>query len=373
MKHINIGIVGGGYMGKAHSIAMAAVGTVFETSLKPVLHSICGSTPESSKRYAANFGFQKAADNWKVMVNNPEVEAIIIASPQTTHREICETAFALGKPVLCEKPLGASLEDATAMAKAAADSGAVNMVGFNYIRTPVTQHALNMVHEGVLGDIISFRAEHTEDFLCDPETPGNWRTLGRANGNMGDLAPHIINHALAFMGPVKEVMADISTAFETRPGSDGPEKVTNDDQATILCHFENGVRGALYSSRVATGKKMGIEYEISGTKGALKFDQEDQNSLLYYNVEDAEAERGFRRILAGPAHPDYLNFCQGPAHGTGFTDQVTMAAAAFLKAIETGQQVRPSFQDGLAVSQVVDAAWRSHESRSWTDVQTAAS
>ncbi|MEL7274487.1 MAG: Gfo/Idh/MocA family oxidoreductase [Pseudomonadota bacterium] len=374
MTKLNVGIVGGGYMGKAHAAAFASVGTLFETALKPVLHSVCGSSPQSSQRYAEAFGFQNAAKDWRALVEDKAVEAIIIASPQETHREICAAALALGKPVLNEKPLGATLADAEAMVAAAKASGAVNMIGFNYMKTPVTQHALAKVREGVLGDIISFRAQHTEDFMSDPNEPATWRSHGRANGNMGDLAPHVINHALQFMGPLKEVMADISSAYTTRPdGQGGRVEVSNDDQAHLLCHFENGVRGSLFISRVATGKKMGIEYEICGTKGALRFDQEDQNSLWYYNAQDAEAVRGFRRILAGPAHPDYVSFCQGPGHGTGYQDQIIIQAAHFLRAIEThnmdkGEPAGPSFQAGLDVARVIDSAWRSHESRSWVTI-----
>ena len=366
MTKINLGIVGGGYMGKAHASAFSSVGTIFETSLKPVLHTVSGSTPQSSQRYAQAYGFANAADGWQQLVEDPAVEAIIVASPQNTHREICEAAFALGKPVLCEKPLGASLEDATAMTVAAQAAGVVNMIGFNYMKTPATQHAREMVQDGTLGDIITFRASHTEDFLADPNAPTHWRTQGKANGNMGDLAPHIVNHALQFMGPIAEVMADIATVYPTRPDGQGNQvAVTNDDHATLLCHFENGVTGSLYTSRVSTGKKMGIEYEITGTKGALRFDQEDQNSLWYYNAETAEAEQGFTRILAGPAHPDYLNFCQGAGHGTGYLDQIIMQAASFLHSVETGKTVGPDFQAGLNVSKVIDAAWKSHESRTW--------
>lgn len=369
MKKINIGIVGGGYMGKAHASAFASVGTVFETSLKPVLHSICGSTPQSSQHYAEAYGFLNAADDWQHLVEDPAVEAIIVAAPQATHRKICETAFALGKPVLCEKPLGAGLQDATAMSAAAKASGVVNMIGFNYMKTPVTQHALNMVQRGELGEIISFRAAHIEDFLADPATPANWRTEGRANGNMGDLAPHIINHALQFMGPVKELIADIATVFPVRPdGKGGEVDVTNDDHATMICHFANGIKGSLHTSRVATGKKLGLEYEITGTKGTLWFDQEDQNSLWHYDTKDRATEQGFKRILAGPSHPDYLNFCQGPGHGTGYLDLIIMQAAAFLEAIETGETAEPGFEAGLAVSKIIDAAWQSHDTRAWVSV-----
>ncbi len=89
-------------------------------------------------------------------------------SPQTTHRAIAEAAFALGKPVFCEKPLGASLDDSRAMVAAAETAGVVNMVGFNYVRTPATQFARKLIAEGAIGEVTWFRGEHTEDFLADP-------------------------------------------------------------------------------------------------------------------------------------------------------------------------------------------------------------
>ena len=137
MTEIGIGILGGGYMGKAHSVAMAAVGAVFNTKLRPRLEMICATSDESAERYRAAYGFARATSDWKELVNDPKVDAVVIASPQSTHRVVAEAAFALGKPVFCEKPMGASLEDSAAMVAAAEASGIVNMVGFNYIRQPV--------------------------------------------------------------------------------------------------------------------------------------------------------------------------------------------------------------------------------------------
>jgi predicted dehydrogenase len=296
------------------------------------------------------------------------VEAIIIASPQQTHREIALAAFDLGKPVLCEKPLGASLEDSRQMTAAAEAAGVSNMVGFNYIRTPASQYARQLIAAGDIGQITYFRGEHTEDFFADPALPAHWRTRGRANGTMGDLAPHMINAALALLGPIKTLSADITTVHSERSGPQGPEPVTNDDQAQFLCRFENGAMGHLYFSRIATGRKMGYIYEIFGTKGAIRFNQEDQNALWLYRMEGDEAQRGFRKILTGPAHPDYLPFCQGPGHGTGYQDQIIIEARDFLQAIETGQAVWPTFRDGLLVNQVIEAAWQSSDTQQWVSV-----
>lgn len=102
-SEIGIGLIGGGYMGKAHAVAYAAVGTVFNTSLRPRLEMIAASNPASAERYRAAYGFKRAANDWQTLVNDPKVDALVIASPQDTHLEIAKAAFALGKPVFCGK------------------------------------------------------------------------------------------------------------------------------------------------------------------------------------------------------------------------------------------------------------------------------
>lgn len=373
MAEIGVGIVGGGYMGKAHAVALSAVGAVFDTALRPRLEMIAAATPASAARYARAYGVARAARDWRDLVADPQVQAVVIASPQDTHRAIAEAAFALGKPVFCEKPLGGSIEDARAMAAAAAASGVVHMVGFNYVRTPATQFARRLIAEGAIGDVTWFRGEHTEDFMADPSSPSTWRTRGMANGTLGDLSPHMINCALALLGPISGLSAMVETVHATRPGPTGAEAVTNDDHTQIMCRFARGTMGHLYFSRVATGRKMGYAYEVHGTRGAIRFDQEDQNAIWLYRAEGPEAERGFRKILTGPAHPDYLPFCQGPGHGTGYQDQIIIEARDFLQAIHGGTAVWPTFHDGLAVWEVADAALRSSQAGgAWMTVHEGA-
>jgi predicted dehydrogenase len=368
MTEIGIGIVGGGYMGKAHAVAMSAVGAVFDTPLRPRLEMIAGSNPDSSEHYRAAYGFARAAPDWQALVADPKVEAVVIASPQETHRAIAEAAFAADKPVFCEKPLGASLADAKAMVTAAEGAGLPNMIGFNYVRTPATQFVRGLLADGAIGDVTWFRGEHTEDFFADPTATATWRCHGRANGTMGDLAPHMINCALALVGPIAELSARLETMHATRPGTDGPVTVDNDDHAQMMVRFAAGPMGHLYFSRAATGRKMGYAYEIHGTKGAIRFDQEDQNAVWLYRAEGPEATRGFTKILTGPAHPDYLPFCQGPGHGTGYQDQIIIEARDFLQAIATGAPVWPTFRDGLAVARVIDTAFAAADTGRWHTV-----
>ncbi|MEP3279126.1 MAG: Gfo/Idh/MocA family oxidoreductase [Stappiaceae bacterium] len=365
-RKIGFGVIGAGYMGKAHSVALKAVGGVFNTALRPHLEMICTTSEDGAVRRAAEFGFDRSTADWRALVTDPAVEAIVIASPQETHRQIAELAFSLGKPVFCEKPLGKDLAESRAMVAAAEKSGVVNMTGFNYIRTPASQLAREIIAAGEIGEMVYFRAEHTEDFFADPNEPATWRSHGDPNGTLGDLAPHIVNGAFALAGPIRSLIADAETVHKTRPAAEGgTATVTNDDQAHFLCRFENGVMGNIYTSRIATGRKMGYAYEIYGSAGSIRFDQEDQNALWLYKADQASNRQGFTKILTGPEHPDYVNFCLGPGHGTGYQDQIIIEAKDFLTAIETGQSIWPTFKDGMLVNQVIEAARRSNAEKSW--------
>ena len=369
MPEVGIGIIGGGYMGKAHAVAMRSVGAVFDTALRPRLEMVAATSSESAERYRRTYGFARATSDWRELVVDERVEAVVIASPQDTHRAIAEAAFEAGKHVLCEKPLSSSLAESRAMAEIAERSGLVNMVGFNYFLTPVTQHARDLIQAGEIGRVTWFRGEHTEDFLADPALPANWRTRGEANGAAGDLAPHIVHCALGFMGSIESLVAEVETIHAERPGANGMEPVTNDDQGQIICRFESGCMGHIHFSRVSTGRKMGYAYEIVGEKGAIRFDQEDQNALWLYRAEGPESERGFRKVLSGPAHPDYLPFCQGPGHGTGYQDQIIIEANRFLAAIADVGTATPDFRVGLDVHRVICAALESNRRKAWVRLE----
>ena len=368
MTSIGIGLVGTGYMGKAHAVALKAVGARFNTRLRPVCEMICSTSAEGAARKAAEFGFNASTSRWQELVAHPGVAAVVIASPQITHRPIALAAFAAGKPVFCEKPLGASLEDARAMVAAAEASRLANMVGFNYIRAPAMQLAREMIIGRELGEIIHVRAEHTEDFLADPQEPASWRTRDACGGTLGDLSPHIINALLRLIGPIERLAADVQTVYATRPGASGAERVSNEDQVNVLCRFGSGIMGSITVSRVATGRKMGFACEITGSRGALRFDAEDQNALWFYDAQARRGRRGFAKLLTSPEHPDFGAFCEGPGHGTGYADQIIIEARDFLQAIDTGASIFPTFRDGFEVSRVIAAAALSSRERRWVEL-----
>ena len=360
VKEIRVGIIGGGYMGKAHAAAARAAKVNAELSVNIELEGVAASSQATAEKYKKIFGYKQAFNSASLLIGSPEIDAVIIASPQATHLEYVRLCATFGKPVLCEKPMGQNLSEAIEIVKVTKEL--IHMVGYNYIHTPSTAYARSVLNAETLGDIIWYRGEHHEDFLV--KTEGNeWRQEGEANGTLGDLMPHPIHCALALAGPIVRVIADI----RSRPSVRGrpPSKGANDDQAHLMCEFKNGANGLISASRVAHGRKMGLAYEIHCTKGAIRFDQEDQNCLWIYR---AGIDQGFQRVLAGPGHGGYSMFCQGPGHGTGYQDQIILEQIAFYRAILGEIKAWPSFTDGLEVMQVCDAIRVSHDKQSWTDV-----
>ncbi|TCV93961.1 putative dehydrogenase [Luteibacter rhizovicinus] len=371
MRELGIGLIGAGYMGKAHTLALRTVDATFGTALRPTCASIATSTAEGAAEHAARWGWQDSTGDWRELVDNPAVQAVIIATPPRTHRDMVMACIAARKPVFCEKPLGCNPAESLAMTEAIEHAGLPNMVGFNYIRTPASQLARQIIASGDIGDVIQITAEHVEDYLHDPALPASWRTriaTGTEAGALGDVAPHIVNACLRLVGPVESLVADAHVVQSTRLGPNGPETVENDDQGQMLLRFANGASGSLSFSRMAAGRKMGYTYRVTGTRGALAFDQEDQNALWLYDATRPVERRGFQKIVMGPAHPDYLAFNQGVGHGTGYNEQIVIEMRDFLEAIATGKAIWPTFRDGYEVDRIIAAALRSNAERRWVTI-----
>lgn len=372
MQDINIGLIGAGYMGKAHTIAYKAVRSIFPTALNPVCACISTSSAEGAARSAQELGWQRSTGDWRALVNDRAIDAVIVATPPATHKDIVLAALALGKPVFCEKPLGMTAAESLLLAQAAEAAGVANMVGYNYIRTPASQLARQIIASGEIGEIIHVAAEHVEDYLHDPRAPASWRTreaTATRAGALADVGSHLLNLALRLGGPVDSLVADMNTVHAQRQGRHGMEAVENDDQGNLMLRFASGALGALTFSRVAAGRKMGYTYRITGTKGAIAFDQEEQNALWLYDAGRPAQRQGFQRLLMGPAHPDYLAFSQGAGHGTGYNEQIVIEARDFLHAIASGEPGWPTFRDGYEVDRLIDAALRSAQERSWISLR----
>ena len=371
-RELGIGIIGTGFMGKAHAFAYRAALAAFPDIPVPRLEMIADVNHDLAAKAAHQYGFARASDNWRELVNDPRIDVVSITTPNTLHREMALAAIAAGKHVHCEKPLSPSLASSLEMVEAAEKAGVVTQVGFNYIKNPLLKLARDMVAAGELGEITGFRGIHAEDYMHDPESPYSWRIdpVG-GPGVIADLGSHIIGMARFLLGPIAEVSADVRTVVKSRPvarGSQERRQVLVDDVARILVSFGRGCGGTIEANWVATGRKMQLGFELTGEKGSLVFTQERLNELLFYKAGGEAKSSGYVRIEAGPQHPPYGEFCIAGGHQLGFNDLKTIEMGEFLRAIGQGKQSMPDFREAYEIQKVVEAAIASSKQRNWVKV-----
>lgn len=374
MTSLNIGLIGTGFMGKAHAIALRSVATAFPEVSAPTLDCLVDSDLDKARRLAKAWGFARASDDWLAVCSDESIGIVDICTPNHLHKEMALAAIAAGKHVYCEKPLALNSADAKLICQAAADAGVQTSMGFNYACNPLIVLARDMIAAGELGDVFSFRGSYFEDYMASPEVPFSWRCL-RSQGGAGalaDLGTHLLNMAEFLLGPIAEVFGALDTRHHQRrdPGSGEMRSVENEDIAQVLLRFERGFGGSMEISRVATGRKCGLCFEISGSKGSLVFDQERMNEIRFYAAGDATGRHGFRTILAGPEHPDYSAFCPAPGHGLGINDLKVIEVRNLLRAIETGVPVDEDFSNGYRVQMLVDAIEMSAQQQQWLEVSS---
>ena len=372
---LGVGLIGTGFMGKCHALAFRSAPAIFPDSPRLNLAVLADVDPTVAKNAADAFGFARATNDWRDLVNDAAVDIVAITSPNFLHQEMAETAITTGKHVYCEKPLALNAAGAEAMTKSAEASGVKTLVGYNYLHNPLIKLAEEIIGSGEIGEIVHFRGAHYEDYLADPEAPFTWRSSKAKSGAgvVADLGSHIISLARRLVGEIAAVQSVLEIVVKERPllGDPGRRaKVEVDDQAQMLLRFREGQTGTIEASAVAAGRKMHLAFEITGSKGTLAFDQERMNELRLFRFGDDTSRDGFKTILAGPSHAPYNRFCPAPGHGLGFNDLKVIEVAHLLDGIANGTPLDPDFRSAWQIAEVVDAAIRSDAEQAWTDVRS---
>ncbi len=372
MKELGIGLIGTGFMGKAHAIAYRTALSAFPDIPMPRLVAVADVSAELAAKAAHQYGFETSTGDWKALIANPAIHVVSITTPNSMHKEMALAAIAAGKHVHCEKPLSPTLKDSLAMVKAAEAKSVNTQVGFNYIKNPLLKMAREMVTSGELGEITGFRGIHAEDYMHDSQSPWTWRIDPSGGpGVIADLGSHIIGLARFLLGDIAEVTADVRTVIKQRPttrGGNEMKPVEVDDVARVLVNFARGCGGTIEANWIQTGRNMQLGFELTGEKGSLVFTQERLNELWFYKAGGEARHKGFTKIESGPQHPPYGGFCVAGGHQLGFNDLKAIEMAEFLGAIGRGEKSGPDFREAYEIQKVVEAAIQSSNSKRWVAV-----
>ena len=374
MKEIGIGVIGTAFMGKAHSIAYASAGTAFGGAIRPRLEMVCDIKPEIAESKRKEMGFASCTSNYMDIINNPKVDLISICVPNSVHKEIAVAALVAGKHVWCEKPMSTNLVDSQAMVDVASQYQHLKtIVGYNYTQNPLVHAARDLINEGTIGDITGFFGVYDVDNEADPKRPYSWRMNRELSGTgaNADVMCHLVSVAHFITGSdIKSVVGEYDIVYPNRhdPKTDTRKVVDNDDVCMAIARFESGIKGTLRVSRVAWGRKCGLSWEVHGSKGMIRFDQERLNELQLFTQQEDPLTQGFRTILSGPYHKPYDAFLPNAGHTLGYIDVKACELNQLLTAIENDSQTWPSFTDGLKIEKVMDAIDRSAMSGQWKEV-----
>jgi predicted dehydrogenase len=379
MKTLNIGLVGYGFMGRAHSNAFSKVDHFFPGEYRVVRKAVCARDHAKAGAFAAQWGYDSAETDWRTLVKRDDIDIIDIASPNDTHAEIAIAAAKAGKMVLCEKPLGRNPAESEKMTRAVEKAGVANMVWYNYRRVPAVSLARQFADEGRFGKVFHYRAKFLQDWTISADLPqggaGLWRLDAAVAGSgvTGDLLAHCIDTAIWLNGPIAEVSALTETFIKQRKHSltGKVQKVNIDDASLFLARFANGSLATFEATRYARGHKALYTFEMNGEHASVFWDLHDLHRLQYFDHRDEGATRGWRSIHVTDGDHPYMKNWWVPGLQIGYEHSFIHQMADFLKGLEMGKPAAPTFRDALATDYVCDAVLKSAQSRKWTKVKQA--
>jgi predicted dehydrogenase len=337
---------------------------------------VATSKNESAQKAAAEIGCDFYTDDFHELVTRSDVDVIDCCTPNKSHEAILVAAAEAGKHLYCEKPLSLGVADGARITDAARRAGVKTQLTFNFRYFPAMQRAKQLMQEGFVGRVFSFRGRYYRSSYIDPNKPISWRLRKSESGGgaLLDLGSHVLDLLYFLLGDFGSVQATLDTLIKERPVAQGSSEKTPvdvDDIALLHVRMSDGTLGLVEISRMGTGATNDLIVEIFGDRGALRFSATDPGWLEVYDAHDPAAPlggmRGFRRVEAlqryeGAKAPDW----------TMLPDFVRTHAECqfrFLKALDENCPPSPDFNDGLHIQAVMEAAMRSSEEGGWVAIE----
>lgn len=378
---LGVAVVGFGWMGRVHTQAYARVRHHYpQLSLVPELVAVAEEVPGRAEEAAAQFGFASTTRDWREVAADPRVQAVSVTAPNFLHREIGVAMAEAGKHLWIEKPVGLTVEDARAVADAAAASGVRSAVGFNYRNAPAVEAARELIASGELGTITHVRIRLFSDYAAHPQGALTWRYERERGGSgvLGDLASHGVDLARFLLGDIASLTADTAVFLPERArptgataghtlatGELGP--VENEDYVNCLLRFASGARGVLEACRVSVGEQNNYGFEVHGTQGAVFWDFRRMGELRVGRGTGYQ-DQAVSTVYVGPGDGEFGAFQPGAANAMGYDDLKVVEAYRFLRSIAEGTTYGATLTDAVHSAAVLDAMARSAQSGSWVEL-----
>jgi predicted dehydrogenase len=356
-------------------VAVIGAGTISQTVHLPVLSSlsrvrllaICDVDVARATAAAKRFGVPRTTTDYREVLADPAVAAVVIATPHKWHYPITMAAIEAGKHVLCEKPLGMNFAEALRLYEAAQRAGICHMVGFTYRFVPALRYMKALIQQGVIGEPRHFRSLRLQDV---PEEDLGWRQRRdlAGYGELFDTGCHRIDYAHYLVGEIAAVAGSMRTFVPERRGSRGvlvPSDV--EDWAAIVAEFKSGATGVFEMTKLAKGHRRGGQAldlaEVNGSEGTLIFDLRRPFHL------QLGKRGGSLELIEVPK--EYYKLPGSPRAETGWDAAVAYRFDqdfAFVRAVLRGEPCTPSFADGARCQAVIQAVVMSAEQRRWVSV-----
>ena len=373
MKHIRIGLIGTGFMGKTHVWSVQNLPFFYKTAdmgFTAEVAAVCGSSLAKAQAFAEEFGIPKAVATPEEILSDPTIDAVDICTPNPLHFAVAKAAILGGKAVLCEKPLTVTAAEADELARLADERGAICGTVFNNRFLAPVMRARQLMDEGRLGRILSFEFTYKHNSCIDPDRRVGWKQTAEAGGGTWyDLGPHVLDLCHYLCGDLVSVLGKSQIAYPTHRKADGSIWQTNADEAFYLIgRTAEGAMGTVTVSKLVQGANDELTFSVNGERGSLSFSLMDPNYLNFYDATAVGTpmggERGFTRIECVGRYPSPASGFPAIKAPQGWLRGHIGSMAAFLSAVAGGTAFAPSFADGAAVQRILEAAVRSdHEGR----------
>jgi predicted dehydrogenase len=377
MEQINVGIIGFGFMGKTHTYGYKTIPLYYSRlPFKINLTGVCDVDLKAADNAKESLGFEYAVNDPNDIFNDKRINVVDICTPNIYHKDAVLKALQAGKNVYCDKPLATSYNETKEITEVLDGYGLTTQMALQYRFFPATMRAKEIIDEGRIGRIMSFRACYLHSGSVDASKPLGWKQDKKFGGGgvLFDLGSHILDLMYSFLGEYSSVFANTEIIYSERPDKNGNMvKVEADDIAQMIVKMKCGGTGIIEASKIATGANDELRFEIHGDRGAIRFNLMDPNWLEFYDNTDSDKPlggyKGYKKIECVQRFDKPGGDFPSSKFSIGWIRAHVHCLYNFLNCVSEGKQARPSFKDGAYIQYVMEKAYGSAEQKKWMDLK----